>query len=143
MEKHGETKKVLLVNQLKELETINQYLEELSGAWDLSLPLTMKLNLVLEEAFTNIVNYGFRDKKTHEIALVFEKQNNCLLISLIDDGIPYDPTLASDPDINLSAEEREIGGLGIHLIRKMMDKVSYQRVGETNVLKMEKTITTN
>jgi anti-sigma regulatory factor (Ser/Thr protein kinase) len=143
MEKHGETKKILLVNQLKELETINQYLEELSGAWDLSLPLTMKLNLVLEEAFTNIVNYGFRDDKIHEITLVFKKENNCLHISLIDDGIPYDPTKASDPDINLSAEEREIGGLGIHLIRKMMDSVSYQRVGETNVLNMEKTINTN
>jgi len=143
MEKHGETKKVLLVNQLKELETINQYLEELSGAWDLPLPLTMKLNLVLEEAFTNIVNYGFRDDKIHEIMLVFKKENNRLHISLIDDGVPFDPTLASAPDINLSAEERKIGGLGIHLIRKMMDKVIYQRIGETNVLKMVKMINTN
>jgi len=143
METSGETKKVLLVNQLKELKTINQYLEELSGKWDLSLPFTMKLNLVLEEAFTNIVNYGFPDDKTHEVTLIFEKQNARLFISLIDDGVTYDPTHASDPDINLSAEEREIGGLGIHLIRKMMDKVTYQRVGETNVLKMEKTITSS
>ncbi|MDA3944754.1 MAG: ATP-binding protein [Bacteroidetes bacterium] len=143
MENQVETKKILLVNQLKELETISQYLEELAGGWDLSVPFTMKLTLALEEAFTNIVNYGFRDDESHEIALVFEKQNNRLFISLIDDGIPYDPTLTTDPDINLSAEERKIGGLGIFLIRKMMDKVSYQRIGKNNVLKMEKTITPN
>jgi len=141
MENQVEIKKIRLQNQLNELESITQYLDELASLWDLSIPFTMTLNLVLEEAFTNIVNYGYQDDKNHEIEIIFEKQNNRLLISLIDDGVPYDPTLTADPDINLSAEEREIGGLGVFLIRKMMDKVNYQRQEGCNILKMEKTIT--
>jgi anti-sigma regulatory factor (Ser/Thr protein kinase) len=140
MENQIEIKKIRVQNQLNELESINQYLEELAGVWDLSIPLTMTLTLVLEEAFTNIINYGYQDDKSHEIELVFEKQNNRLFISLIDDGVPYDPTLTAEPDINLPSEEREIGGLGVFLIRKMMDKVSYQRLEGYNVLKMEKVI---
>jgi len=141
MESQVEIKKIRLQNQLNELESITQYLDELASLWDLSIPFTMTLNLVLEEAFTNIVNYGYQDDKNHEIEIIFEKQNNRLLISLIDDGVPYDPTLTDDPDINLSAEEREIGGLGVFLIRKMMDKVNYQWQEGHNILKMEKTIT--
>ena len=140
MENQVEIKKIRLKNQLSELESINQCLDELAGLWDLSIPFTMTLNLVLEEAFTNVVNYGYQDEKSHEIELVFEKQNNRLFISLIDDGVPYDPTITADPDINLPAEEREIGGLGVFLIRKMMDKVNYQRQEGHNILKMEKMI---
>ncbi|MBU2554110.1 MAG: ATP-binding protein [Bacteroidetes bacterium] len=140
MDNQDEIRKIQLVNQLDQLETISRFLDELAEAWDLSIPFVMKLNLVLEEAFTNIVNYGYQDNETHEIVLVFEKQNERLLVSLIDDAMPYDPTIAPDPDINLSAEERKIGGLGIFFIRKMMDKVSYQRMGSNNVLKMEKVI---
>lgn len=141
MDKQDEIRKIQLVNQLEQLETINRLLDELAEAWDLSIPFVMKLNLVLEEAFTNIVKYGYQDNETHEIVLVFEKQNERLLVSLIDDAMHYDPTIAPDPDISLSAEERKIGGLGIFFIRKMMDKVSYQRMGSNNVLKMEKVIT--
>lgn len=140
MDNQDEIRKIQLVNQLDQLETISRFLDELAEAWDLSIPFVMKLNLVLEEAFTNIVNYGYQDNETHEIVLVFEKHNERLLVSLIDDAMPYDPTIAPDPDINLSAEERKIGGLGIFFIRKMMDKVSYQRMGSNNVLKMEKVI---
>lgn len=140
MENQVEIKKFRLQNQLKELDSINQYLEELADLWELSLPFIMTLNLVLEEAFTNIVNYGFPDDEKHEIELIFEKQNNQLIISLIDDGVPYDPTLTRTPDLNLPAEEREIGGLGVFLIRKMMDKVSYQRLEGHNIFKMEKMI---
>jgi anti-sigma regulatory factor (Ser/Thr protein kinase) len=141
MENQVEIKKIWLKNQLNELESITKYLDELASLWDLSIPFTMTLNLVLEEAFTNIVNYGYQDDKNHEIEIIFEKQNNRLFIRLIDDGVPYDPTLTANPDINLSAEEREIGGLGVFLIRKMMDKVNYQRHEGCNILKMEKTIT--
>ena len=141
MENQVEIKKIRLKNQLNELESITKYLDELACLWDLSIPFTITLTLVLEEAFTNIVNYGYKDDESHEIEIVFEKQNNRLFINLIDDGIPYDPTLTADPDINLSAEEREIGGLGVFLIRKMMDKVNYQRQEGCNILKMEKTIT--
>jgi len=141
MENQVEIKKFRLQNQLSELETINQYLDELASLWGLSVPFIMTLTLALEEAFSNIVNYGFQDNQSHEIELIFEKQKNNLSISLIDDGIPFDPTLTADPDINLPAEERKIGGLGVFLIRKMMDKVDYQRQESHNIFKMEKTIT--
>ena len=129
-----------LPNDIEGLGNISQFLEELSEQWQLDPAFSMKLNLVLEEAFSNIVKYAYQDSKAHTIDISFLKAGDTLKISLTDDGIAYDPLQRDDPDTTLPAEEREIGGLGILLIRKMMDKVSYERKENANVLSMEKKI---
>jgi serine/threonine-protein kinase RsbW len=138
MEKQSEIKMILLPNQLKELDTIAGFLDEIASLWKLPAQLTMTLNLVLEEAFTNVVQYAYDDKARHDVELTLEKTGDMLRITLVDDGKYYDPTQAPDPDISLSAGERPIGGLGIYLIRKMMDEVEYERKGNKNVLVMRK-----
>lgn len=140
METKETQRSLTLANRLDELTRISTFLEGCAEAWDLPMPLTFSLNLVLEEAFTNVVQYAFKDKESHEILLITEKREDEVVITMIDDGVPYDPTEKSDPDINLSAEDRPIGGLGIFLIKKTMDKVDYYRKEDKNHLIMTKKI---
>ncbi len=130
-----------LENKISELDKIRDTLEEISASWGLPPQISMSVNLALEEAFTNIVNYAYNDKERHEITFDFLMQNNMLHIAIRDDGRPYDPTGRDEPDIALPAEDRPIGGLGIFLIKKIMDEVKYERNGETNQLFLKKHIT--
>lgn len=132
--------KICIENKIEELPVLAQRIEELGEKWELPIPLVMNLNLVLEEAVTNIIFYGYTDKIAHEIVLEFEKEQGEMTIQIIDDAQPFDPTKKDHPDINLSVEEREIGGLGIFLIHKIMDKVEYKRENDKNILTLNKSI---
>jgi anti-sigma regulatory factor (Ser/Thr protein kinase) len=133
--------KVLLVaNQIEELPRVEAFLEEAGEAWELSAPLIYSLNLALEEALANIISYGYDDQDHHEIEIALVKDKATLTVTITDDGHEYDPTLKIDPDISLPAEERQIGGLGIFLIKKIMDKVEYQRKENRNHLILTKKI---
>lgn len=140
MEKGEQTFKLELANQLSALSELQQQLDQLAGQWELPPAMAMQLNLALEEAFTNVVNYAFHDEEPHTIEIIFTKKGHELLITIIDEGQPYDPTAKEDPDINLPAEERNIGGLGIFLIKKVMDKVAYRRENNKNKLFLTKTV---
>lgn len=133
-------KTLKLSNKISELETIQLCLDELVEKWNVPAALGMTLNLVIEEAFTNVVNYAYDDSDEHSIEVVFEMQNKILSISLIDDGNAYDPTQNATPDLSLSVEERKIGGLGVYLIKTMMDEVAYERKASKNILVMRKKI---
>lgn len=131
--------KVLWVeNHIHELTRVEAFLEELGEEWAFPMPLIFSLNLVLEEALTNIISYGYDDTEKHTIEIDFRKVDGELMITIIDDGHEYDPTLNTEPDINLSAEDRPIGGLGIFLIKKVMDNVEYQRKENKNYLILSK-----
>jgi len=92
------------------------------------------LELALDEIVTNQINYGFRDGAAHEILLEIRVEEGRLEVELRDDGVPFDPLSVSPPDIELGIEERQIGGLGMHFVRSLMDEASYRRVGGWNVL---------
>jgi anti-sigma regulatory factor (Ser/Thr protein kinase) len=96
----------------------------------------MELNLAVEELFTNIVFYAYDDQEQHEIEILFEHpETGCVLITLSDDGKTFNP-LENPTGDNLvkSFEEREIGGLGIHLVRKMVSHIEYKRLDGRNIL---------
>ncbi len=136
-----EIKTLFVDNQMNELSKVVDFLDELGEEWELPAGLVFSLNLVLEEALTNIILYGFEDANPHVIEIEFNKtEGDELSITLSDDGQPYDPTLKADPDLTLSVEERPIGGLGIFLIKKIMDKVEYQRNNNKNLLILTKNI---
>ena len=134
------SKVLSVINQMDEIIRVQTFLEELGEEWELSMPLIFSLNLVLEEALTNIILYGYNDDQQHTITIDFNLTGHELFITITDDGHPYDPTLKEDPDITLTAEERPIGGLGIFLIKKIMDKVEYQRKENKNLLILTKKI---
>ncbi len=129
-----------LTNKISELDKIRDTLEKLADDWGLPPALGMSVNLALEEAFTNIVNHAFEDQDPHDIDICFSLNGDQMKITITDDGKHYDPTKQPDPDTGLSAEDRPIGGLGIFLIRKIMDTIDYQRKGNKNHLTLTKNI---
>ena len=127
-------KTLRIKNDIHELSMMNQFLEEAGEELGLSTAFMMSLNLVMEEA-------AYKGDVEDAVDISLVREGGELIVTLIDHGIAFDPTLRKDPDITLSAEDRPIGGLGIFLIKKIMDEVSYQRVDERNVFIMKKKIT--
>ena len=134
-------KTLRIKNDIHELSMMNQFLEEAGEELGLSTAFMMSLNLVMEEAVSNIIFYAYKGDVEDAVDISLVREGGELIVTLIDHGIAFDPTLRKDPDITLSAEDRPIGGLGIFLIKKIMDEVSYQRVDERNVFIMKKKIT--
>ena len=96
------------------------------------------MNVVFDEFLNNIISYAYRDQNEHDIEIQVELVGNQLKTIIIDDGTSFNPFKTSSPDTKLSIEEREIGGLGIHLVQNMMDKVAYQRLKDKNVVTLIK-----
>ncbi len=132
--------KIIIQNQLSELETIATTLETIGENWDLPMSITLNLNLVLEELITNIIFYGYTDKNEHFIEINIDFDDSRIFLKVEDDGIAFNPLLKEEADISLAVEDREIGGLGIHFVRKLMDTISYERKNEKNILTMMKTV---
>lgn len=143
MENNQNHRQLVISNNIAELNRVVAFLDELEEVWMLPMTLMTPLNLVMEEALTNVIFYAYEEGSHNEISVDFYLSNNQLDIKITDSGKPFDPTAKADPDISLSVEDRPIGGLGIFLIRKIMDNVSYERVGQCNVLSMTKMIANN
>lgn len=98
-----------------------------------------KLTLALEEAVANVINHAFADRPPpHRIAVELTIDGDRVGALVIDNGRPFDPTAAQEPDRTTPLESRDVGGLGIHLIRRSMDRVEYRRVDGENRLRLEK-----
>ena len=129
-------------NKIEELDKLVGFVEQIGEHLSLPPALVVNLNLVLEEAVSNIILYAYKDQaEDKQIEISASDNEDKLTLTIIDSGEEFDPTLKNDPDISLSAEERPIGGLGIFLIKKMMDKVESQRVDGKNVLILSKNLT--
>lgn len=133
-------REIIIENKIDELPILFKNIEEIGVKWKLPVSLTMNLNLVLEEAVSNVIFYAYTDDEKHEITILLSLIDNLLKIEIIDDGIAFDPTQKEQPNITLSAEERSIGGLGIFLIKQIMDTVEYSRANNKNILTLIKRI---
>lgn len=138
MEKLRKNKSLTIRNKIEELNHVVAFLEALEEEWEISPAHVASINLVLEEALTNIIFYAFEKDVESEILIDLTMEGSLMTIVITDEGRPYDPTQKNDPDINLSAEDRPIGGLGIFLIKQIMDEISYERIGSKNEFTMVK-----
>jgi len=136
--KMGEELEIKLNNKVSELERFNQTLREFGQHHGLAPRLVHDLNLALEEILTNIISYGYTDNREHEIKVRLSVQPGEVKAEVEDDGQPFDPLAAPEPDAAKPLEERTIGGLGIHLVRKLMDGLEYKRQGDRNLLTIKK-----
>lgn len=127
-------------NNLTEISQLEPFMEKLAEAYGISPDVQFQLNLALDEALANSINYAYPEGTEGSIILEAETEGNMLVLRLMDFGTPFDPTLQGDVDTTLSVEQRPIGGLGIFLIKKMMDDVTYVRQEEKNILTMKKLI---
>jgi anti-sigma regulatory factor (Ser/Thr protein kinase) len=133
-------KHFVIENQIEEIPVLAEKIDELAEKWELSQALAMNINLVIEEAISNIIFYAFNDNDKHQIKISISLNNKNLVIKITDDGIPFDPLSLAEPDITVAAEERQIGGLGIFLISQIMDEMNYKRQKNQNILTLNKNI---
>ena len=131
-------KSIILANDIAEIGRLNEFVEEIGSEFSLSTEVIFNLNLVLEEAVVNIINYAYPKEEHEKIYLSARLCDNSIVLVLTDTGKEFDPTMAPEADITLSAEDRPIGGLGIFLIRQIMNEVKYERIDGKNVLTLEK-----
>ena len=108
-----------------------------ADAQALPSPIRRSVNVALDELLNNTIAYGFAGRGG-EVTVEVELGTDRLTVTLTDDGRPFDPFGTAAPDTRRSVEERQIGGLGIHLVRRMMDEVSYQRRADRNVVVLAK-----
>ena len=133
-------KEIRISNNLNEIATLANFIETLGEELSLSAEITMNINLALEEAVANIIMYAYPPQEVQEILLKVSANANQLIFLLTDKGLSFDPTQVEDVDLTLSIEDRPIGGLGVFLIRSIMNEVSYQRLDNENRLIMKKDI---
>lgn len=129
-----------LKNSLSELSTLGSSLEQFGAELGLSSKTLFEISLSIEELFSNIISYGYTDDAVHWIKVAISHEDDMLVIRLEDDGIPFDPLMAEEPDCECPIEQRKIGNLGIHLTKKFMDDMVYERLENRNVLTVKKKI---
>lgn len=133
-------KKLIIKNQVGELERVNQFIEEIGVELGLDMELQMNLNLVMEEMVSNVIFYAYPEGKTADIELVAESNGKELTFMLSDQGKEFDPTAKEDADPDVNPMDREIGGMGIFIVKNIMNQVTYQRLEGKNLLTMKKEI---
>ena len=129
-----------LKSDLSELKTLCQHLNKFGQVTGLSAACLADVNICLDELFTNIVSYGFADDQEHIIRLTINLDNNGLIFSIEDDGIPFNPLEKKDPEFPADLINARIGGLGIHIVRKLVDDICYKRKRGWNLLTMKKNL---
>ena len=127
-----QTPALIMRNDIEQIPTLAEWIEGLGVPEELNMPI----NLALEEVVSNVMLYAY----PHSSGRVIVEHTAPMVFTITDSGIPFDPTKQKEADITLSAEERQIGGLGIHLVRQIMDEVIYERIEDKNVLTLIKHI---
>ena len=138
----GPDRRILtLSNKVSELEKLTLFIDDVCESAGVDSATAMSINLAMEEAVSNIIFYAYPGGETeHTITVRYARKDHELHFDIYDRGVPFDPTARAEADVSLSAEERKIGGLGIFLVKQIMDRVEYERRGDENILKLTKII---
>ena len=134
------TKNLILPNDVQEVPQLAAFVDEVCEAVGIDMPTAMKMNLAIEEAVVNVMNYAYPSGTKGEVRVEAKAYEGYVEFVISDDGTPFNPTEVKEVDTTLSAEERNIGGLGIFLVKHYMDKVKYKYVDGQNVLTLRKNI---
>ena len=127
---------LVMENHIQELNKLEPFLNDFFEQEHLDLSLLSQLDLALEEAITNVIMYAYPEGETGTAELTVCVNDKQICSTLTDSGTPFNPLEQQENNLDVSLEERKIGGLGIHLIKEIMNKVEYEYVGGKNVLKM-------
>ena len=121
------------------IEAVTDFVNEQLEALDCPMKAQTQIDIAIDELFGNIAHYAYNPeigKATVRVEVIEDPL--AVVITFIDKGVPYDPLAKADPDTTLSAEEREIGGLGIYMVKKSMDDITYEYKDGQNILKIKK-----
>ena len=131
-------KTITLPNKLEELSRLNAFVDEICEEHGCDMDMTMRMNLAMEEAVVNVIDYAYPPDTVGYVDIKAMSYDDHLEFVISDSGKPFDPTKKEEVDISLPVDERRIGGLGIHLVRQLMDSVSYERKDGRNILTLIK-----
>ena len=132
-------KELNIAATIENIETVTDFVNEQLEAYDCPMKAQMQIDIAIDELFGNIAHYAYNPEignATVRVEVIEEPL--AVVITFIDKGIPYDPLAKEDPNIKLSAEEREIGGLGIYMVKKSMDEITYEYKDGQNILAIKK-----
>lgn len=132
-------RELTIAAKIENVEPVTDFVNELLSAMGCPLKAQMQIDVAIDEIFSNIAYYAYPNQSGDATVRV-EKISNpyAVVITFIDSGIPYNPLAESDPDITLSAEERQIGGLGVYMVKKTMDDVRYEYRDGKNIFSIQK-----
>lgn len=130
-----------LTNDISQVSDLAKWVEDLGTELCLPMPALFQLNLALEEAVVNVINYAYPGETGKPVTITAETLTTTnaterIVFILTDEGVPFDPTKVKEPDVTLPAEKRGIGGLGIYLVQQLMEDVTYKRAEHKNILYM-------
>ena len=134
----GTVRRLTLHNDIDEIPRLHALIQSIAEETDMDHVLAMSLNLALEEAVSNVMLYAYPAGSEGQVDIEADVRDDRLVFRVIDSGVPFDPTLASEPDLAADLKDRPIGGLGIYLVKRIMDQVSYARKNGKNILSMTK-----
>lgn len=141
--KHPITQRhVKLHNDVKQITVLTDFVTSIAREGHLDSSAIQSLVLAMEEAVVNVLMYAYPEKTVGIVDVQATLYPDSIEFTVTDTGKPFDPTAAPPADISLGLEERPVGGLGIHLVRTIMDSVRYSREGGRNILKLTKNIQT-
>ena len=134
-------KELNIAATVENIETVTDFVNEQLEALDCPMKAQMQIDIAIDELFGNIAHYAYNPeigKATVRVEVIEDPL--AVTITFIDNGVPYDPLAKADPDTTLSAEEREIGGLGIYMVKKSMDDITYEYKDGQNILTIKKNL---
>ena len=133
-------KSIVLPNDIQEVPKLTDFVGEVCEEMGFDEMTTKQMKLAIEEAVVNVMNYAYPPGQLGDVTIEAASNDTRLKFTIIDSGKPFDPTVHADVDTTLPASERRIGGLGIHLVRQIMDSINYERVDSLNLLTLRKNV---
>ena len=134
-------KELTLEAKVANLQQVLDFVDENLTSMRCPMKILMQIDVAVEEIFVNVASYAYTpDTGSVTIRMDLQEKPRAVVITFIDSGIPYNPLAKEDPDVTLSAEERQIGGLGIYMVKQSMDNVTYRFSDGKNILTLEKNI---
>ena len=133
-------KSIVLPNDTQEVPRLNAFVEEVCQTVGFDKAVTMQVQVAVEEAVVNVMKYAYPMGQRGDVTVEAASNDARLKFTIIDSGKPFDPTVQAETDTTLPAQQRSIGGLGIHIMRQNMDSINYERMDNLNVLTLRKKI---
>ena len=129
---------ITLTNDIQQVPQLADFVDMVCEEVGMDMAVAIQMNLAMEEAVVNVMNYAYPADTVGDVTIEAVTIADQLQFTITDCGTPFDPTAKAEVDTTLSAEERPIGGLGIHLVRQLMDSINYERIDGKNVLTLRK-----
>ena len=134
-------KELNIAATVENIEVVTDFVNEQLEALDCPMKAQMQIDIAIDELFGNIAHYAYNPEVGDATVRVEVSEDPlAVVITFIDNGVPYDPLAKEDPDTTLSAEERKIGGLGIYMVKKFMDDIIYEYKDGQNILTIKKSL---